>query len=206
MKAEIDMENQLILIDENDNITGYGEKLLIHKNGLLHRAFSVFIYNVHNQTILLQKRAENKYHSGGLWSNSCCSHQYYNENWTQALRRCISTELSICPSFEDFITSTTPFPTPCVPNSLITAGSFMYYSDYGEMKEHEIDHVFIWSIDPPLLNRISANPNEVSQLKWFTLSEIDCLLTQKPYVFTSWFYPAYKIAKQVICKPDRKHI
>ena len=74
----------------------------------------------------------------------------------------------------------------------------MYYSDYGDMKEHEIDHVFIWCTDTPLLKKISANPNEVSLLKWVSPSEIERLLIQKPYIFTSWFYPAYTIAKQVI--------
>lgn len=85
----------LILVDKNDNDVGYATKENVHRNGLLHKAFSIFIYDLEKDKVLLQKRAKGKYHSGGLWSNSCCSHKYVNETWISAIKRCLNDELGM---------------------------------------------------------------------------------------------------------------
>ena len=88
------MEDLIIWVDENDNEIGYGEKLETHIKGQLHRAFSVFIFDWSDSTMLIQRRAIGKYHSGGLWSNSCCSHPYDGENFEDSIKRCIKNELN----------------------------------------------------------------------------------------------------------------
>ena len=88
------MEEEVVLVDVNDNVIGYMEKMEAHEKGLLHRAFSVFIFNSNNQ-LLLQQRAISKYHSGGLWTNTCCSHPRKNETFHNAANRRLFEEMGM---------------------------------------------------------------------------------------------------------------
>lgn len=170
--------NELLIVDESDNIVGYGEKSGLHNAGILHRAFSIFIYHEKSQKLLLQRRAGVKYHSGGLWSNSCCSHPYKGEREIDGYRRCLRSELgNELPSCH-----------------ILQAGTFKYYSDYGKNKEHEYDHVVLWidkGINVPVF---TPNPDEVEDYRWATVEEIRKALAEKPEIFTSWFSEAFRIA------------
>ena len=178
----------LILVDGKNKIIGHGEKLSVHTKGDLHRAFSIFIYNAETKKFLIQKRAFNKYHSGGLWSNSCCSHPYSNEkNITDSIKRCISDELNLNLKI-DFSEQENVFETNL--GKIYYAGVFKYFSDYGKIKEHEIDSVYLYVINKK--PEIDFNKNEICELQWLNVDEINNLLDKKNY-FTSWFFEAYKI-------------
>lgn len=197
---DIYMADNLLLVNDNDQVIGYCDKMTVHRKGLLHRAFSVFIFNYDRQEILLQKRAITKYHSGGLWSNTCCSHPYQDETWNQAISRCVGTELGMIPSFSDVPLEA--YKSVCDVTTertqVLNAGSFKYYTDYGEMKEHEIDHVFVWFSDERSLLQTAPNPEEVSKLGWFSLARINNMLEETPAVFSSWFPDAYRHARHII--------
>lgn len=157
-------EEQLILVDENDNPIGVAEKLEAHQKGLLHRAFSVFIFNSKNQ-LLLQQRALEKYHSGGLWTNTCCSHPLVGETTEHAIQRKLMQEMGMkCKS--DF------------------AFQFIYKVQFdNSLFEHELDHVYIgYSDEEPI-----PNPDEVMNWKYASISEIENLLKIHPSAFTEWF-------------------
>ena len=89
------MDQLLVLVDESDQETGYGEKLHVHQNALLHRAFSIFVFDWDKEEMLLQRRASGKYHSGGLWSNACCSHPRKGETMAHALNNRLKAELGL---------------------------------------------------------------------------------------------------------------
>ena len=170
----------LIIVDNDENDIGYADKEYVHKNGLLHKAFSIFIYELRSGKVLLQKRAKEKYHSGGLWSNSCCSHKYKNETWFNSIMRCLNDELGIS----------------IVKNiGLVQVGTFHYYSDYGEMKENEIDHVILLFADKQITDSIIPNPNEIEELRWMTLSEIEEDFSTNKNCYTSWFSQAFGYIK-----------
>lgn len=171
---------RVLLVDENDNITGTGEKLDVHRKGLLHRAFSVFIFD-ENGKVLIQKRAERKYHSGGLWSNSCCSHQYEGETLFEAAQRCIADELGISMAVDE--------------TNAKEAGCFTYYSDLGQMKEHEIDHVICCRAESN--TKINLNSEEASDVRWLSPDEIRAELKEGTG-YTSWFERAFEIAAECI--------
>ncbi len=175
------MKESLILVDEHDVAIGTAEKIDTHRKGLLHRAFSLFIYDESIKKILLQKRAKNKYHSGGLWTNACCSHPRKGEELLDAVCRRVKDELGIS-----------------VPDStyeekdLWECNKFTYRKDYGKYIEHEIDHVFIWRVDKSAVQLI-PNKNEVDDLLWVDMYDLDDWMTINPEEFTAWFFPAYEI-------------
>lgn len=183
---------KLILVDEQNEIIGYGKKLPVHIKGDLHRAFSIFIYNAETEKFLIQKRQFNKYHSGGLWSNSCCSHPYDGENFEDSIKRCIKNELN-------FDLDITPSDKKNVWNTdlgkIYYTGVFKYFSDYGDIKEHEIDNVYLYVIKQNI--DFQFNKDEICELKWLSINEINQLLTRKNY-FTSWFTSSYKIVLDFI--------
>ena len=154
----------VILVDENDNELGVMEKMLAHKKGLLHRAFSVFIFN-DKEELLLQQRSVSKYHSGGLWTNTCCSHPRPNETIKDAAHRRlfeemgISCELNIKTNFID----KTPF-------------------DKG-LTEHELDYVLIGTTN----QNPTINNEEVESYKWMLIEEIKKDVALNPNQYTSWF-------------------
>ncbi|MDO4621531.1 MAG: isopentenyl-diphosphate Delta-isomerase [Eubacteriales bacterium] len=166
----------LLLVDKEDRVIGYGEKMEIHREGRMHRAFSVFMQDAEGR-FLIQKRADGKYHSGGKWSNSCCSHPYKEETFAGSVSRCISDELGI--------------PNEMQSGTFIEKGVFLYYADLGEMKEHEIDHVLLYKASKKELEHIVPNPEEVAELRWMKTEQIDRELKESPESFSAWFAQAW---------------
>ena len=156
--------NEVILVDINDSETGTMEKMEAHQKGLLHRAFSVFIFNSKGE-LLLQKRAKDKYHSGGLWTNACCSHPFPGENTLSAAKRRLMEEMGMNCDLEH-------------------AFSFIYKVNLDKgMTEHELDHVFIGvSDESPKLN-----VHEVEDFKYVTLEQAEQLIKNNPESLTEWF-------------------
>ena len=155
---------EIILVDEQDNAIGTMEKMEAHRKGVLHRAFSVVLFNS-NGELLLQKRANNKYHSGGQWTNTCCSHPIPGETISDAAQRRLRHEMGINlkPEFAFKFIYRTP-----LDKSLI---------------EHELDHVFIGTFDgTPVINK-----DEVSEWKFMSLSELKNDMERSPEIYTVWF-------------------
>jgi len=174
----------VVLVDTNDNVIGSEEKLLAHQKGLLHRAFSIFIVRQRDgQTqVLLQQRAFSKYHCGGLWSNSCCSHPQPQEDLkTSALAR-LNEELGF--TLED----------------LIWVDSHTYRAELAnELIEHEFDHLFVAWAEPDVSQ---FNHDEVEATSWCSLAQIDQQLVSSPQQFTPWFEPTYqKIRERLVLSP-----
>ena len=192
------MEELLIWINEKNEIIGYGKKQDTHIHGQLHRAFSVFIYDPEKKAMLIQKRAKGKYHSGGLWSNACCSHPRKEETWAAALSRCLKEELGVDVRLRQ-IKSETPEGVAADKKDecFVYAGDFQYYSSYGELAEHELDSVFVYRRTFTEQD-ISCNPNEAEEILWIHPDELESWLANDPEQFTSWFAPAYEIAKTKI--------
>lgn len=158
------MEEKVILVDETDQPIGLMEKLEAHQKGLLHRAFSVFIVNSKGE-ILLQRRALEKYHSPGLWTNTCCSHQRQGESNLQAGERRLWEEMGMRVSLKSLF-------------------SFIYKAEMGNgLTEHEYDYVLIGFSD----ENPEINPQEVSQWKWETPAQIQKHIAQHPEEYTAWF-------------------
>lgn len=174
----------LEVVDKEDRLVQYETKEEVHKSGFLHRAFSVFLYDPSKRVVLIQRRALEKYHSGGLWSNSCCSHKYKDETWEESVARCLRDELNL----RETDTS----------GHIRHVGTFYYYSDYGDNSEHEIDRVLIYTPDAGLCSQIKPNPREIMDIKWMTIEEIDDALKTTPQSFTSWFSKAYEYFRSVV--------
>jgi isopentenyl-diphosphate delta-isomerase len=163
------MIDNVILVDELDNEMGTMEKIEAHEKGILHRAFSIFIFNEKHE-MLLQKRAESKYHSAGLWSNSCCSHPKPGENLSTATNRRLVEEMGLT----------------C---NLNFAFSFIYKVEFDNgLTEHELDHVFIGQSNS---NPI-ANQHEVSEWKYMNCEAIQEDLKANPENYTEWFKICFK--------------
>jgi isopentenyl-diphosphate Delta-isomerase len=160
--------NRLILVDEHDVPLGTAEKMEAHEKALLHRAFSVFIFNSKGE-MLLQQRALSKYHSGGLWTNACCSHPYFEQDTLQAAEKRLQEEMG--------------FTTP-----LTKAFAFVYKAPFENgLTEHEYDHVFTGVYD----GIIVPDKNEVAAFCYKSLPEIKLLLQQQPSQYTVWFKIAF---------------
>lgn len=183
------MKEYITVVNENDEVTGFEEKLYCHEKGILHRAFSVFIYNEQDKTFLIQHRAKGKYHSGGVWSNSCCSHQRKDETMADALSRCVKEELSLKVSFN--LNEKTPDE-----DYIRCLGKFKYYAPFETNAEHEIDNVFLYVIPKEKLSFIKAVESEVEEIKWLTIEEIDQWFLSSPKTFSAWFPKAYSIVKE----------
>ena len=164
-------------MDESDNQIGVMDKLEAHKSGSLHRAFSVFVFNSGGK-LLLQKRADSKYHSGGLWSNTCCGHPSNGESTVNSARRRLMEEMGL----------------DCDLDPLF---SFTYKCDVGDgLSEHEIDHVFIgYSDDEP-----HTDPNEASACKFESFERIIHDLNTHPETYTTWFHAALPILLEKLDK------
>lgn len=153
----------IILVDEKDNPIGTGEKMEVHKKGLLHRCFSIFILNSSGE-LLLQRRALDKYHSGGLWANTCCSHPRLGESDAEAAKRRLREEMGISCELSEIHT-------------------FIYKAelDHG-ITEHEFDHVMIGKF----AGTPSPDPNEVMEWKWIDLKSLQKEITDHPESFAAW--------------------
>jgi isopentenyl-diphosphate Delta-isomerase len=154
----------IITVDEQDRETGALEKLEVHRRGILHRAFSVVIFN-HQGEMLLQKRAKIKYHSPGLWSNTCCSHQRVGETLKEAVSRRIQEELGfVCDCKEMF--------------------HFIYRVEFDNgLIEHEIDHVFLGYYNGIVIPK----KEEVEEIQWINLDKLSKDMKEHPQRFTYWF-------------------
>lgn len=158
----------VILVNERDEPIGTMEKMEVHQKGMLHRAFSVFIYNAKGE-MLLQQRAARKYHSAGLWSNTCCSHPSPGEDIDTAAAKRLTEEMGF---------STT----------LHKAFDFIYEAPFdNNLTEHEFDHVFIGQYDGP----INPDDSEVSDYCYMKPSEIKSSLQSHPQKYTAWFKIAF---------------
>ncbi len=166
---------EVIVVDEHDRILGVAEKLAAHEQGLLHRAFSVFVFNTQGQ-LLLQQRALHKYHSPGLWTNTCCSHPRPQEDTIHAAQRRCMEEMGITlPLTEIF--------------------AFVYKAEFENgLIEHEYDHVFIgtYNEDP------SINTDEVATFQWLSTDEIKKALLAHPEHYTAWFKLCYERVLQYV--------
>ncbi|EGD33240.1 MULTISPECIES: isopentenyl-diphosphate Delta-isomerase [unclassified Capnocytophaga] len=158
------MKEYVILVDDADRPIGLMEKMEAHEKGLLHRAFSVFVFNSKKE-ILLQQRAFSKYHSPGLWTNTCCSHPREGETNIQAGERRLWEEMGLRIPLKELF-------------------SFIYKADFDNgLTEHEYDYVLVGcSDDIPVVN-----PKEVASWKWLPLEAIKEGIAQSPQQYTAWF-------------------
>lgn len=169
----------LVLVDEQDQEIGIEEKLSAHKKNLLHRAFSVFIFREKPQLeLLLQQRAFNKYHSQGLWTNTCCSHPRSGESILEAGQRRLLEELGITASLKNL-------------------GWFHYNAHFDNgLSENEIDHVLVGSI--PHDTKITPNVDEVYDYRWITFANLKQELLASPASFTPWLEKALKLVESKV--------
>ncbi len=158
------MSEYVVLVNENDKPLGTMEKQEAHVQGVLHRAFSVFLFNERGET-LLQQRAETKYHSPLLWTNTCCSHPREGETYLEGAQRRLQEEMGITCSLEKKF-------------------QFIYKADVGQgLTEHELDHVFIGIFnDEPKIN-----VEEVADYRWATLDTVQHEIKNHPDKYTEWF-------------------
>jgi len=155
---------EVILVDIHDHAIGTMEKLEAHRKGILHRAFSILLFNSKGE-LLLQKRSAYKYHSAGLWTNTCCSHPLPGESMEQATRRKLMQEMGI-----DLATE---FAYKFIYSAALTNG----------LREHELDHVYIGQFD----GVPNANKEEVEDWKFADLNFLKEDVQHNPQVYTEWF-------------------
>lgn len=157
------MTELCILVDESDIQIGTEEKIKTHEKGLLHRAFSVFVFNAAGE-LLLQQRALTKYHSGGLWTNTCCSHPRPGEETLAAAHRRLKEEMGFdCPLEEVF--------------------TFRYIAPFGNgLTENEYDHVLFGAWE----GEFQPNPDEVAATRWVNLNALKEELGQRPEEYSAW--------------------
>lgn len=158
----------VILVDEHDVQTGTMEKMEVHQKALLHRAFSIFIFNGKGE-MLLHKRADKKYHSGGLWTNACCSHPAPGQDTLAAAKKRLQEEMGFDTAIEK-------------------AFDFIYQAPFDNgLTEHEFDHVFIGTYEGPVV----PNAEEVSDYCYKPVEEIRHSLRSHPQKYTEWFKIAF---------------
>ncbi len=155
--------DQVVLVDASDEEVGTMEKMEAHQKGALHRAFSILLFNSKGE-VLLQKRAKTKYHSGGLWTNTCCSHPRPGEPMQSAVRRQLIHEMGI------------DLPTTF-------SHKFIYRSSLGSLTEYEMDHVYFGKFDGnPIINK-----DEVEDWKYMGTREIREDMRKNPGTYSFWF-------------------
>jgi isopentenyl-diphosphate delta-isomerase len=163
-KHIIDGQNELlILVDNQDNEIGVNDKLSVHLEGLLHRAFSIFIFNSQSE-LLIQQRADGKYHSPGLWTNTCCSHPRPGEGTIEACNRRLLEEMGIGAMLQ-------------------FSFSFLYKYEFSNgLIEHEFDHVYIGYTD----QQPEINLNEVQSWKYISIGNLETEIGLNPDLYTPW--------------------
>ena len=166
-------EEKVVLITPKDKVLGVMNKLEAHQKGILHRAFSIFLFDKKGN-ILLQRRAKNKYHSPNQWTNACCSHPREDETYLQAAERRLREELGISCELEKKF-------------------DFIYKADVGGgLWEHELDHVFTGIYE----GEFHLNPEEVSEIRYISLQDLEQEIEKSPENFTEWFKIILKEYKQ----------
>ncbi len=192
------MDEYIILVDEDDNEIGYGEKLEVHVKELRHRAFSIFIYDPATERMLIQKRAEGKYHSGGKWSNACCSHPRKGEIMENALARRLEEELGFSMPEKLNIHFYPNLPEMISANDIIEMGHFTYFAPFDGLSEHEIDHVYVYYPTEEQLKNMQCNPEEIGEVKWIKLDKLLEWVGKEPDSFSAWFKSANKFACKLL--------
>lgn len=158
------IEEQVILVNEQDQEIGLMPKIEAHEKAVLHRAFSVFIFNSRNE-LMLQQRASHKYHSPDLWTNTCCSHQRHGESNIEAGKRRLFEEMGIVTELEE-------------------KTSFIYKAPFDNgLTEHELDHIMVGYYD----DAPSLNQEEVKDWKWMSLEDVKNDIIINPSSYTAWF-------------------
>ena len=155
---------KVVLVNEKDEVVGSMEKIEAHEKALLHRAFSVFVINKNNE-LMLQRRALGKYHSPGLWTNTCCSHPRVNETYENGAHRRLVEEMGFDCDLKDLF-------------------SFIYKAPFDNgLTEHELDHVFVGYCETePVINT-----DEVDSWKWIAMDELKKDIKDNPDNYTVWF-------------------
>jgi isopentenyl-diphosphate Delta-isomerase len=172
-----DTREMLVLVDENDREVGTAEKLAVHVNGALHRAFSIYLFNSQGQ-LLLTRRAAGKYHSGGLWTNTCCSHPRPGEQVDLAARRRLREETGI----------------DC---ELRYGFRFIYRAELdGGLIEHELDHVFVGTYD----GTPNLDPNESDASEWVDAQMLVRDIEARPERYSVWM--ALSLDRALACYRD----
>ena len=162
-------EEHVILVNEKDQEIGLMPKLEAHQKAVLHRAFSVFIFNSENE-LMLQQRASNKYHSPNLWTNTCCSHQRSGESNIQAGTRRLYEEMGFTTTLNEIT-------------------SFIYKAPFDNgLTEHELDHIMVgyYNEDPVI------NSDEVEDWKWMKIEDVKNDISLNPDLYTAWFKIIFK--------------
>ncbi|MBI9041240.1 isopentenyl-diphosphate Delta-isomerase [Lutibacter sp.] len=162
-------EEQVILVNEKDEQIGLMPKMEAHEKAVLHRAFSVFVFNDKNE-LMLQQRAAHKYHSPLLWTNTCCSHQRNGETNIEAGTRRLQEEMGFVCDIEEVT-------------------SFIYKAPFDNgLTEHELDHILIgyYNKEPKI------NSDEVESYKWMPLEAVKNDIEQHPLMYTEWFKIIFK--------------
>jgi len=158
------MEELVVLVDEKDNQIGLMPKMEAHEKAVLHRAFSVFIFNNEGK-LMLQQRAADKYHSPLLWTNTCCSHQRDGETNLDAGKRRLEEEMGFTTDLKEVF-------------------SFVYKAPFENgLTEHELDHVMVGHFQgTPKINK-----EEVASYKWMSLIDVKEHIEKNPHEYTAWF-------------------
>jgi isopentenyl-diphosphate delta-isomerase type 1 len=175
----------VILVDKHDAEIGIAEKIKAHQEGWLHRAFSVFIYRKkgENLELLLQQRHLSKYHSGGLWTNTCCGHPYPRENILEAGQRRLQEEMGFMASLK-------------------ALGVFHYTAEVGQgLIENEIDHVLIGEFPPH--GKIAPDPQEISDVQWAEVRSLRENILKAPEKYTFWLPKALAFVSHYLQEKER---
>jgi isopentenyl-diphosphate delta-isomerase len=171
----------VILVDKKDKEIGIEEKIKAHEKCLLHRAFSILIFNSKYE-MLLQKRANSKYHCGGLWTNACCSHPRPNEKIEDAAHRRLREEMGFDCDLKEI-------------------GSFIYKANFENgLCEYEYDHVFLGFYD----GKIKINKDEAEEYKWVKLDDLKKDIKNNPEAYTPWFKIIMKKIRGIVCTKRSK--
>ncbi|MDF3034067.1 MAG: Diphosphomevalonate decarboxylase/isopentenyl-diphosphate delta-isomerase [Alphaproteobacteria bacterium] len=165
----------VILVNDLDEEIGREEKMAAHELGLLHRAFSIFIFRKEDNQLqlLLQRRHPHKYHCGNLWTNTCCSHPRPGETVMEAAQRRLEEEMGF-------------------KAQILSCGTFQYTAPFDNgLVENELDHVLVGFADP---ETIKPDPDEVSDYRWVSINQLKDELEKTPGSFTPWFHQALEVA------------
>ncbi len=166
---------EVILVNEADESIGTMEKMEAHRKPHLHRAFSIFLFDDKNR-MLLQQRAISKYHSGGLWTNTCCSHPYPGEEVMAAAKRRLREEMGIVAE-------------------LTKAFDFIYKADFDNgLMEHEYDHVYIGRYN----GEVKPDSNEVASYCYKSMEEVKADLVNSAHRYTAWFKIAFPLLQDYL--------
>lgn len=157
-------EERVILVNEKDEQIGLMPKMEAHEKALLHRAFSVFVFNEKSE-LMIQQRALGKYHSPGLWTNTCCSHQREGESNIEAGKRRLQEEMGFSTELRDTV-------------------SFIYKAPFDNgLTEHEFDHILVGDF----FGEPKPNPEEAHDWKWMSLDDLKQDMQENPQIYTEWF-------------------